>query len=290
MITINAKVILASIASGVPLTTMEVVFPKFLLSEFNTHRMFSRNSASSRAIPFKKNLESVLQDPFIPLRFQRHHTGMQGAEYLEGEEHNEAVAAWLTARDSACREALDLFERGITKQICNRILEPFMWHTVIVTATDFGNFFALRDHPDAEIHMQALAREMLNAYINAPRQEFDYGGWHIPYGEQSEGAAVLNDVEQHNERAMIEKALHRSVVNCARVSYLKHQEMLSDEEVDERFNKLAAAGHMSPFEHQARVSLQINNKASNFRAPWYQYRKMLTNECRTYSAGNDVIF
>ena len=288
MTTINAKIILASIASGVPLTTMEVVFPRFLLSEFNTHRVFSRNSASSRAIPFKKNLEAVLQDPFIPLRFQRHHTGMQGAEYLEGEEHEGAVAAWLTARDSACREALDLFERGITKQICNRILEPFMWHTVIVTATDFGNFFALRNHPDAEIHIQALAREMLNAYINAPRQELDYGGWHIPYSEQSEWAAT-STVGHHNERARFEKALHRSVVNCARVSYLKHQEMLSDEEVDERFNKLAAAGHMSPFEHQARVSLQINN-TGNLRAPWYQYRKMLTNECRTYAAGRNVIF
>jgi thymidylate synthase ThyX len=139
-------------------TTMVVTFPRIVLAEFNTHRMFSRNSASSRAIPFNKIVERVQQNPFIPIAFQKEHKGMQGTEYLSNlqesysvndivikvSEHDAAVRSWLNAKDDAIKNAFVLNTIGATKQLANRLLEPFLWHTVIVSATEWENFFELR--------------------------------------------------------------------------------------------------------------------------------------------------
>ena len=143
---IQAKVIADSLSpQGNRLTTFIVTFPRIILAEFNTHRMFSRNSASSRAIPFEKMVKSVEENPFIPIAWQKHHTGMQGSEYYtEFNDIEDLEQEWLYARNVAISQAKILNDFGITKQICNRLLEPFMWHTVIVTATDFQNFFELR--------------------------------------------------------------------------------------------------------------------------------------------------
>ena len=139
---------------GNRITTMVVTFPRIILAELNTHRMMSRNSASSRAIPFEKMLKSVEENPFIPIAWQKDHKGMQGSEYLEGQNEGEATEQWLIARDGAVKQALILSggnklpnpEGGlnVTKQLCNRLLEPFMYHTVLITATEWENFFVLR--------------------------------------------------------------------------------------------------------------------------------------------------
>lgn len=132
---------------GDRITTMKITFPRIILAEFNTHRMFSRNSASSRAIPFTKMMDSVLINPFIPIVFGRTHKGMQASEWItkdDKEEFERAERHWLQARSNAVQEAEILYRNGISKQICNRLLEPFMWHTVIVTATEWENFFELR--------------------------------------------------------------------------------------------------------------------------------------------------
>lgn len=134
---------------GNRITTMVVTFPRFILAELNTHRMFSRNSASSRAIPAKKMIESIRNNPFIPIAWQKDHNGMQGTEYLNPEQAKMATTAWLRAKDSALEEAGNVYQAGgdgafVTKQLCNRLLEGFMWHTVIITATEWENFFALR--------------------------------------------------------------------------------------------------------------------------------------------------
>lgn len=127
------------------ITTMKVTFPRYLLAEFNTHRMFSRNSASSRAIPFEKLLKTVKENPFIPIAWQKDHSGMQGTEYFTDKELIENnVLDWLYGRDKAIETAIRLSETGVTKQIVNRKLEPYMWHTCIVTATEWENFFFLR--------------------------------------------------------------------------------------------------------------------------------------------------
>jgi thymidylate synthase ThyX len=133
--------------TGKELATMVVTFPRFILAEFNTHRMFSRNSASSRAIPFEKMLKVIQENPFIPIAWQKDHKGMQGTTYFdtsEGDNVHKLVEGWLQARDSAVQIATGLSNSNVTKQLCNRLLEPFMWHTVIVTASDWENFFALR--------------------------------------------------------------------------------------------------------------------------------------------------
>lgn len=142
---ISAKVIADSKNQfGNRLTTIVVTFPRIILAEFNTHRMFSRNSASSRAIPFEKMVESVKNNPFVPIAWQKDHKGMQGIEYLDEMQSDVAKSYWLSAKDRAIEESIDLSKCNVTKQLCNRLLEPFMWHTVIVTASEWENFFNLR--------------------------------------------------------------------------------------------------------------------------------------------------
>jgi thymidylate synthase ThyX len=159
---IQAKIIADSLnLQGDRLTTFIVTFPRIILAEFNTHRMFSRNSASSRAIPFEKMVKSVQENPFIPIAWQKDHKGMQGTEYFTEKElpmnieHDWFERRWLQARDYAIEQAIILNKGGLTKQLCNRLLEPFMWHTVIITSGKEGlkNFFDLRcPIYDASLH------------------------------------------------------------------------------------------------------------------------------------------
>lgn len=144
---IQATIIADSLnEKGQRLTTMMVTFPRFILAELNTHRTLSKNSASSRAIPFTKMVEAVQDNPFVPIAWQKSHTGMQGTEYLTNEKDiKSAEERWLIARDTAIEQAKVLHEgKGVTKQLCNRLLEPFMNHTVLITATEWENFFNLR--------------------------------------------------------------------------------------------------------------------------------------------------
>lgn len=150
---ISANVVADSISSnGYRITTFMLTFPRFILAELNTHRVFSKNSASSRAIPFEKMVKMCQEDPFIPIAWQKNHAGMQGTDYITDKDDIELNKnAWLKARDNAISSASYLNhgvregrDNGITKQLCNRLLEPFMWHTVLLTATEFDNFFKLR--------------------------------------------------------------------------------------------------------------------------------------------------
>lgn len=150
---IEAKIIADSLSpQGERITTMLCTFPRFILAEVNTHRMFSRNSASSRAIPFEKMVKMVQEDPFIPIAWQNDHKGMQGNEYITDPTDLELnINGWLRAKDNAVSMAKYLNHgvkegrnNGVTKQICNRLLEPFMWHTALITATEWDNFFELR--------------------------------------------------------------------------------------------------------------------------------------------------
>jgi len=140
---------------GDELVTFVVEFPRIILPEVLTHRMFSRNSASSRAIPFSKMVKKVQENPFIPIAWQKSHKGMQGNQYhdlneiITSEGHTKdqvTVETWLTAKNTAIEAAIDLNENDVTKQLCNRLLEPFMYHKVIITTGLQGlyNFFNLR--------------------------------------------------------------------------------------------------------------------------------------------------
>lgn len=143
---ISATIVADSLGpNGDRITSILVTFPRFILAELNTHRMLSKNSASSRAIPFNKMIESVQNNPFIPIAWQKEHSGMQGSEYITDIEGIELCKdMWLVGRDRAVWTANNLNDLQATKQLCNRLLEPFMWHTVLITATEWENFFNLR--------------------------------------------------------------------------------------------------------------------------------------------------
>ena len=143
---IEAKIIADSLSpQGHRITSYLLTYPRFIHSELMTHRMFSRNSASSRAIPFERMVKMIEEDPFIPIAWQKDHKGMQGTEYISSEDGIYVCnRGWLEARDNAIKQANWMHSCNVTKQLCNRLLEPFMWHTVLVTATEFENFYELR--------------------------------------------------------------------------------------------------------------------------------------------------
>lgn len=257
----DARIIADSLNEhGQRLTTMVLKFPRIVLAEFNTHRMLSRNSASSRAIPFKRMVEMVNQG-FFPMKWMKEHPGMQGTEYLE-DDSLLLHANWLNARQQAIQSAENLSRLGVSKQLCNRLLEPFMWHTAIVTATEWENFFALRAHPDAEIHIQDLAHRMLEAYNASEPKQLKAGEWHIPFGDQMDEARlcqVINDkfeVIPYQDAGYIDLSMYEvkiATARCARVSYMNF-EGKDDYEADIKlYDRLLKSGHMSPFEHCARA-------------------------------------
>ena len=153
---IGAKVVADSLDTrGNRLTSFLITMPRIILSEINTHRMLSKNTSSSRAIPFNKIVEAVNNDPFIPIAWQKDHKGMQGTEYLVDRKHENAVYEWLKARDFAVKQANIMNSDGVTKQLANRLLEPFMWTTMLITGSREGwdNFFSLRA---PEYHLESV--------------------------------------------------------------------------------------------------------------------------------------
>lgn len=274
---ITAKVIADSInASGNRLTTLVITLPRIVLAEFNTHRAISRNSASSRAIPFEKMLEEVTKNPFIPTKFQKSHKGMQGTKYFTNEEVEKIGIKhqWLGARDFAVSRAKVLHEIGVTKQVCNRLLEPFLMHTIIATATEWENFIALRAHKDAEIHIQDAAYKVLDAMNNSKPKLLYPGEWHIPFGDKMDNEKYYQTFgENPDDMSWIKIAVAR----CARVSYMTFDGK-DDYAADIKlFNRLLESGHMSPFEHVAQAPNIVFTFGGNFRG-WNQYRKMIQGE------------
>lgn len=263
----KATVILDSIApSGVRLTTMEVIFPRIVLAEFNTHRMLSRNSASSRAIPFSKMLKSVNENPFIPEEWGANQPGMQAGDTLPADASEEAKKTWLEARDRAVEQAKKLHDMNIHKQLVNRLLEPFMWHTVLVTSTTWENFLNLRTHPDAQPQMQRAATKMATALNSSTPRSVGALEWHLPFVDAADRACLSES-----------EALLVSAGRCARLSYLTHHGKRDFQEDIRLATRLQMAGHMSPFEHQGRAQMDPFTRSGNFSG-WQQYRKTISGE------------
>lgn len=241
-----AKVIADSVSpEGHRLTTMEVRFHRFVLAEFNTHRVFSRNSASSRAIPFAKQVERVMTDPAVPVVWASEQRGMQGGDELSEDTRRVASNQWLIARDAAVSNAKELDRFGVHKSIVNRLLEPFMWHTVIVSATEWDGFWAQRCSPLAQPEIRVAAEAMCVAYYGSTPDKLEYGEWHLPY------------VSTHEYLSLdIETVRRISVARCARVSYLTHDGKRDIQADLDLYNKLVTADpmHASPLEHVATPS------------------------------------
>lgn len=269
----SARVLADSISeSGYRLTTMEVTFPRFVLAEFNTHRVFSRNSASSRAIPFAKQIAKIIEDPFIPEYWGANQSGMQAATEIPKKEQIKAKQAWLKARDVAIELASGLAELPVHKQTVNRLIEPFMWHTVLVTSSEWSNFYALRTDENAQPEIRKAAQLMQDVQETSEPKLLKDGQWHLP---------LIQDDERDGKFETTERARLISVGRCARVSYLTHDGVRDPQKDVELAEMLRGNGHMSPFEHVARPmtakELETGEWSGNFRG-WHQYRKDLPNE------------
>lgn len=290
---ISVKVLADSLAPcGKRLTTMEWKYPRSIHSEIMTHRMLSKNSASSRAIPTEKLISMVIDDPFIPEYIGANKSGMQAGEELSEEEKAQARYIWLSGRDEAVECARCMLKIGVHKQVVNRIIEPWMWITIIVSATEWENVWGLRCHPMAEPHFQKLAYMARDAMAASVPEQLGEGAWHLPLFFSEDRTAVFQrmgfkddadfmfnaDAEgkQFEEAKMI--AAKISVGRCARVSYLTHEgkrEIEKDIELHDRL-VVQVPLHASPAEHVAQA-LATPERSGNFIG-WRQYRKTLPNE------------
>ena len=293
--TITAKVICDSQPkTGTRITTLELEYPRFIHSEFMTHRMFSRNASSSRAIPIMKMIQAVIDNPAMPIHWGKNQAGMQAREQLEDRYQLQAQLLWKAARDSAVEHARTMMALGAHKQIVNRILEPFTHIRVIVTATNFANFFALRDHEDAQPEIRELAVAMKKAIEESTPQLLGIGEWHLPYLDEEdfknirehlkENSITRHDPAQHQIWMM---ACAVSAARCARVSYLTHDGERPTLQKDlELYRHLVNANppHMSPCEHQATPDIHDMHEGwhrldlqANFSG-WVQFRHLIKGE------------
>lgn len=254
----TAKIILDSInPDGVRLTTVEMTYHRFIHPEWMTYRTFSRNSGSSRAIPVEKTIARVEADIAYPFKFGAAQKGMQSGPEIE--EVEQARLIWEEAAQDAVTHAKRLAALGVHKEIVNRVLEPFMWHTVLFTATSFNHIIRQRvDLPGAQEEITRPVIELREALSNSIPKELEWGEWHIPYMNEDDYGRDTED------------QLKLSVARCARVSYLNHGGE-TDINDDFRLTKyLLDQEHLSPFEHQAKAS--VFPRRSNF-AGWDQLRK-----------------
>lgn len=269
--------------SGVRLTTFILRYPRFIHSELMTHRMFSRNASSSRAIPFKRQLEMIKKDMAMPLLFRENKKGMQAGKALSGWKQKACFAAWRMAGHTAIVFAKVLDRLGSHKQYVNRIIEPFSHITVVLTGTDeaFANFFALRAHPDAQPEIRALAVEMHKQYLKHQPSEVPFGWWHLPFVQVPVGKPEDIDWRPY---------IKMSVARCARTSYLNHDGTNPDPEKDfALYDRLLGSEplHASPSEHQAQALESKETRSGNFHG-WGQFRKYLPNEYITTLQKGDI--
>lgn len=249
---------------------MELRYPRFIHSELMTHRVFSRNSASSRAVPIKRMIDAVREHPAMPIFWGRNQSGMAARQEIEPDVRAVAEREWRTALNNAVATAERLSQSDVNlhKQLVNRILEPFAWMTTIVTATEWANFFTQRCHPDAQPELANLATTMLAALRASVPQPVAYDEWHLPLIQTDERVLPLED------RKKI------SVARCARVSYLTHdgtRDHARDLELYEKLVGGGANGHWSPFEHVATPEPSARAFFANFRG-WRQLRSYFPAE------------
>lgn len=305
--TISAKIVADSISpDGVRLTTMLLRYPRFVHAEFMTHRVFSRNASSSRAIPVEKMIQAVIDDPAMPIHWGMNQKGMQAAHELSIDEQRVAQRRWLDGMASAVTTARQLNDLGLHKQIVNRVIEPWAHITVVVTATEWNNFLHLRDHEDAQPEIAELARCVrVELELNDPVL-LQPGQWHLPFVDVAVEYAIVERLCQVGRitRDMPKPAevyavlVKLSTARCARTSYLTHDKLNPTIDEDTAlFERLVGGNplHASPTEHQATPDTksfahwdvaQIATDEMVWDNPdlhgnlsgWRQHRKMLPNE------------
>lgn len=267
---ISASIIKDSVTpDGNRLTTFVLAYPRFIHAEFMTHRCFSRNAASSRAIPVEKMVHAVRHEPALPEFWGANQKGMQAAEQLEPADRHVVQRLWQMAGLEMAGLTSDLSQNyNLHKQIANRLIEPWSHITVIATSGERGlrNFFGLRAHKDAQPEFQILAYRMLDAYLASIPDRLNWNDWHTPFD---------SDIGGNFDELRLKICTGR----IARVSYLTHDGIRDPDKDIELHDKLMESGHWSPFEHCAKA--EITHANSNLGPNWTQYRKQFLQECQT---------
>lgn len=284
---LSVRVVKFSVSDfGIPLITVHMRYWRGIHSELMTHRAFSRNARSSRAVPVHKMLEEVKNYPFVPKHWGSNQKGMQAGSECNAEVNLDELdewysreGAWVEASKFAAMTAKGYSDAGYHKQVANRLLEPFMMIDTLVTSTDWSNFMALRDHSDAEPHMRDLAVATFEAFRESRDQirVLKPGQWHLPY--------VTPDEENELDLSVLKKI---SAARCARISLSPFDGNGSVEAEVDRYDKLVSSWpvHASPVEHQATPDDRVYTphpvwehprEHRNFRG-WRQNRAMIPNE------------
>lgn len=284
----EATILADSTADGVRLTTLCVNIPRFILAELNTHRRFSRSSASSRAIPVEKRIAAVRDAPFVPEAFARNRKGMSAGASISGWKQTASRLVWLGSSKAACFGAWMLSKLGVHKQWANRLIEPFMWHPVIISATRWSNFFHQRVSAHAQPEMRRVAESIKAAMDASEPKALSAGDWHMPMLREEDYTSADSAYPIARTRYL----LKLSIARCARISYNTHdgrRDTLADLRLFDE--TLAANGHLSPMEHASVVvkrgdeyinplseAIQRAVNFGNFDAPFLQARKMIPHE------------
>lgn len=296
------------------ITTFELEYPRFIHSELMTHRQFSRNASSSRAIPIDKMIEQVQNNPAMPIHWGANQSGMQAEKELSFIQKELANSLWVKAKNNAVAVATEMKKIGLHKQVVNRVLEPFQMMKTLVTATSFDNFFNLRCHKDAQPEIKQLADLMYQAMQESKPEVLKAGEWHTPYIKHSRkdnGEIIYsiignmkdtqgNLIEPTIQFLPLELAIKVSCSCSAQVSYRKNDAGI--EKALAIYDKLVNSEpvHASAFEHCATPidlsdvavhgitgSYHLNDNpvlvSGNF-TNWVQYRHLIKdNTCHNYT-------
>lgn len=271
---ITAKLLKKSICykGGPVISTVAWTGPRSILAQVNTHRVFSRNARSSRAVPTAKLLEEVRTNPVIPLFTGENRPGMVAGQPLDVDTRAELEASWLCIRDFTVAQVEQALKLKPHKQDINRALEPFMWCHGIITSTEWENFYDLRGHEDAQPEILVLAQEIKTAIENGTTDVLQRGEWHLPYISQE-------DFERAEGNTHLLRKI--SAARCARISYEPFDGDASWERELIRSTKLKMEGHWSPFEHQATpdgvvAGVYLHPELHGNFYGWIQNRKLLS--------------
>lgn len=255
---INASVICDSIShEGVRLTSIGYTAHRYILAEIVTHRVFSRNARSSRAVPMKRLIAEVREHPAIPLDLRTNIPGMQGGEPLHDHVQESVLDEWIDAANYAADRAEAMMKMGLHKSHGNRVIEPYLYVHGIITATEWDNWFALRDHDAAQPEIRALAQAMRMAMDANTPTLIQHGDWHLPYITDADREIAALEPSDEREACLLLRRL--SAARCARISYEPFDGDPSWAREIERADRLMRDGHWSPFEHQATPDRMIGD-------------------------------
>ncbi len=337
-----ARVVLDSIGpNGKRLISVEMRYWRAIHAEFMTHRDRARNAASSRAIPFYKlgkcsacdgkgkvgrDRDSCLKcngsgsgppidkcsysfakyDAFFPEFIGTEQKGMQSGGELVEPYRSQFLQLVEQGRDFMLDLCLKMVETGAHKSLVNRYMEPWLYITVITTATEWKNFARLRVHPKAEKHFQKVAGQCMDAIAASTPQILEAGQWHMPYLRDDDeelvsrglidgvkgmsfGIPIPKGFDKYDSHELVttETLKRISAGRCARLSYLTHEGIRDHNKDIELFDTLIHPKfdvdrdddviHASPLEHVGQASDDPNLRSGPF-VGWKQFRKEFPNE------------